>query len=94
MPKYTPEQAKLIDVETGEEIKPGRSVVGFRGDTYRFDYISQLPGGPSGGKVMASMPCGHGPEDDHTYFCLDDGWAQREYYPSVLCAKILPVPGV
>lgn len=88
MPKYDREIARLVQEKTGEEIVPGSSVVGFRDTTYRFLYVSQLPDGPSSGKVIAAVPCGHGPEDDHGYFCMDDGWAEREYYPGVLNARI------
>ena len=90
MPKFTQDQAILINAETGREVEPGRMVVGFRGETYRFDYISQLPGWPSMGKVVASQPCGHKVAQDHSVLCTS-GWFPREMYPKVLYGRIIVV---
>lgn len=90
MPKYNQDTATLIDNETGREILPGEEVVAFRGETYRFDYISKLPGGNSFGKVVASQPCKHDSERGHFSWC-ESGWSQRELFPSVLHGRILVI---
>lgn len=50
MPKY--DNAKLINEETGAEIKPGDVVPNFRGEPTRFLYVSRIPEGNSGGKIV------------------------------------------
>jgi len=88
MPKFDRETAVLCSNDTGREILPGEKVVAFRGETYRFDYISKLPGGNSMGKVVASQQCKHGSEGGHFTWC-ESGWSQRELFPSVLHGRIL-----
>lgn len=87
MPKFDRDTARLIYNETGEEIKPGSMV--FRGpnpdDEMLFRFISKLPGGGSTGKVIVSYPCGHH-EDDEPFYC--NGTTEREFYPSVVGARI------
>lgn len=91
MPKYGQDEAVLIDKGTGREILPGRMVIGFRGESYRFDYVSKLPEGGSGGKVVASQPCAHKGQDHRTW--CESGWYPRELYPSVLGARIDVIGG-
>ena len=90
MPKYDQDTAVLMDTATGLEIVPGTEVIGFRDETYRFEYVSKLPGGNSGGKIIASQPCKHDEERGHFSWCAD-GWSQRELFPSVLNGRILMV---
>lgn len=55
MPKY--ENAKLISMVTGEEIKPG-TVVKLRRGEAKFLYVSRLPEGNSSGRVMTDEEFG------------------------------------
>lgn len=75
MPRYERTQARLIHRETGEEIRPGDTVTDFRGNEVTFCYISRLPEpGKSGKIILSDTP--------------DNPFAQREYYPTVVGARI------
>ncbi|MFB7858835.1 hypothetical protein [Rhodococcus qingshengii] len=67
---------KLVNEKTGEEIHPNSEVKDFRGDVVVFRYISQLPIGNSGGKIIV---------DDG----VETNPFVREVYPSVVMAKIV-----
>lgn len=52
------DDAKLIDKDTGTEIRPGDMVPDFRGDPTRFLYVSRLPESGKEGKIMTERSVG------------------------------------
>ncbi|MFI1796604.1 hypothetical protein ACH427_04490 [Streptomyces sp. NPDC020379] len=86
MPKY--DDAILRDKDSGSIIQPGQEVIDFRGDKAVFLFVSKLPVGNSGGKIIIGRPCTHTKEH---YWCRcadNEGLDQRECNPSVINAMI------
>lgn len=85
MPKFDRDKARLISNGTGEEIKPGSMVSTGHREEALFRFVSKLPGGGSTGKVYVSYPCEHD-ADNEPFHC--NGTTEREFYPSVVGARI------
>ncbi|MFD7552953.1 hypothetical protein ACFV9E_00185 [Streptomyces sp. NPDC059835] len=79
--------SRLIDETTGNEIKPDDTVTTFDGEEYKLVMISRPAEGNSTGRVLITRPCGHSEEDhDELWWCR--GEDKREFFPSVINARI------